>query len=259
MNPIRLRHLWQALAILAPLAWTACSGSGVITGTAPAPTAVGGPGDAAPQALPVAAAANAMDGRGAGILSAPADDDNIQKGGNERMVHFEAFVAPDFRSSLQKDAENSLASAQNRFLIGVAREREVDCHSTGRPDCWEWLDPNLLQGLTLRVIVKREPLDMIFMEGQEPPEEERCGDFYQDLTLTEKKPEGHNLSLEGMKLRERDLVSLVLFRRPPEFPPYSAVPVCSQGPHEKSAKVHILGTYEIYNPRNAPIPVFLKP
>ncbi|MFO1464039.1 MAG: hypothetical protein U1F66_09685 [bacterium] len=241
--------LGPILIFLISLGWTACSG---VVGSPPTELPQAGSSVAGNRVLPVSG--NAMAGGGTGILSAPADDDDIQTDGVERRVHFEAFFAPDFKQSLQKEGNNGLTLQQNRFLVGVARERERDCYAKGGAECWEWLDPNLLQGLTLRVWVRREPSDMLRLAGSTPSEEEDCKVFYQDFLLSEKKPEGYNLSLEEMKLRPGDQVELVLFRKSPKIPPFSSSFTCHEGTSEqKSWGIHHLGVFELIKFQLAPL------
>ncbi|MCE9624564.1 MAG: hypothetical protein K8R69_03780 [Deltaproteobacteria bacterium] len=159
-------------------------------------------------ALPVNAAAPTLEG----ILSAPTDDDNIVNDGTRKVVHFEAFFGPNY-SNFQNNTQVYLEPKDLKFLIKVGEASSPSCQGMDDPSCWNWFDPNLLEGLVVRATIITSAKTSIADDGVYLYSAKW---FYQDFLLGKVSEEGFNLSLLDLNLKPGDEVSLTLYEKKPE-------------------------------------------
>lgn len=246
-----MKKLWAILGLPGVIGLLlACGATGGPTGTLgnlPADTGTialpGTLGSSRDLPQPVAAAPTLE-----GILSAPADDDQIQEGspsGELSRVHFEAFFGPQYENPLSLDPWRTPGDDLH-LLVKVGAATKENCRGMTDPSCWNWLDPNLLAGVTIRAYVatvKKEGGGDDSMPGLLVP-----AYFFQDFLLSEATPAGFNLDLSKLKINPRDEITIwLLNKRPENFTtspsPYQEDITITRGKgYHRLGSIQILGT-----------------
>lgn len=234
MNMLIQRNILAFLLVSLVVGLAACQG--MVTSSLPQ----GGlnPPPAANSAEKAPAAAAPLD-----VMSAPADDDGIQSSSGQTIVHFGLFFGPNFDLYFQKDfgegfGPGMIGKENLLFLVNVAESPE-GCHNESPAECFKWLDPNLLKNWPVRAYVtspKKSPVSII----------DEAIYYCLEAQVSEKKPEGYNLSLQGMGLEAGDLITIVLYNEKPSAPCGGAA-AAQETPFELSSGkgIHRLATFEI--------------